>query len=193
MADLRDAFETHGFGDVRTFLNSGNVVFSADSHSSELEADIEGLLEAGLGMPLVVVVRSRRQLQNVVRKAPDGFGQQPDTYHSDVIFLKSPLRASDVIGGVELREGVDQVWPGTGVVYFARLSARRSRSKMNRLMSGAQYQRMTIRSSNTTTRRLELLENGGALPGLHAGPPRRTQPACGSRSRRPEEPSSAGP
>jgi len=160
MADLRDAFETHGFGDVRTFLNSGNVVFSADSHSSELEADIEGLLEARLGMPLVVVVRSRRQLQNVVRKAPDGFGQQPDTYHSDVIFLKSPLRASDVIGGVELREGVDQVWPGTGVVYFARLSARRSRSKMNRLMSGAQYQRMTIRSWNTTTRLLDLLENG---------------------------------
>jgi len=160
MSDLRDAFEGHGFEDVRTFLNSGNVVFSGDSSPSDLEDEIEEMLEAHLGRPLVVVVRSRRQMQNIVRKAPDGFGQQPDLYHSDVIFLKPPLTVGEAMEQVELREGVDQAWPGTGVIYFARLSARRTESRVNRMMSGPIYQRMTIRSWSTTTKLLDLLENG---------------------------------
>lgn len=160
MSDLRDAFEGHGFADVRTFLNSGNVVFSGGSSPSDLEDEIEEMLEAHLGRPLVVVVRSRRQMQNIVRKAPDGFGQQPDLYHSDVIFLKPPLTVGEAMEQVELREGVDQAWPGTGVIYFARLSARRTESRVNRMMSGPIYQRMTIRSWSTTTKLLDLLENG---------------------------------
>jgi uncharacterized protein (DUF1697 family) len=160
MSELRDAFEGHGFADVRTFLNSGNVVFSGGSSPSDLEDEIEEMLEAHLGRPLVVVVRSRRQMQNIVRKAPDGFGQQPDLYHSDVIFLKPPLTVGEAMEQVELREGVDQAWPGTGVIYFARLSARRTESRMNRMMSGPIYQLMTIRSWSTTTKLLDLLENG---------------------------------
>lgn len=160
MSELRDALEGHGFADVRTFLNSGNVVFSGGSSPSDLEDEIEEMLEAHLGRPLVVVVRSRRQMQNIVRKAPDGFGQQPDLYHSDVIFLKPPLTVGEAMEQVELREGVDQAWPGTGVIYFARLSARRTESRVNRMMSGPIYQRMTIRSWSTTTKLLDLLENG---------------------------------
>ena len=160
MSELRDASEGHGFADVRTFLNSGNVVFSGGSSPSDLEDEIEEMLEAHLGRPLVVVVRSRRQMQNIVRKAPDGFGQQPDLYHSDVIFLKPPLTVGEAMEQVELREGVDQAWPGTGVIYFARLSARRTESRMNRMMSGPIYQLMTIRSWSTTTKLLDLLENG---------------------------------
>lgn len=77
-----------------------------------------------------------------------------------MIFLKPPLTVGEAMEQVELREGVDQAWPGTGVIYFARLSARRTESRMNRMMSGPIYQLMTIRSWSTTTKLLDLLENG---------------------------------
>ena len=69
------------------------------------------MLERRFGVPLVVVVRSHRQLRNIVDKAPNGFGAAPDTYHSDVMFLKAAVgrRAMRV---VQLRDGVDQAWPG---------------------------------------------------------------------------------
>lgn len=156
MADLRDAFEAEGYGAVRTYLNSGNVLFEADGKAPDLEDEVEGMLERRLGVDLVVVVRSRRQLQNVVREAPEGFGEEPDRFHSDVVFLKAPLTPSRALGVVELREGVDQVWPGTGVLYFARLSARRTQSKMSRIVGTPEYQLMTIRSWNTTTKLLGL-------------------------------------
>ncbi len=157
MEDLRGAFDAEGFGDVRTYIQSGNVMFTSDAPRASLENDIEAMLEQRLGVPVVVVLRSRTQMRNVVKNAPSGFGQQPDRYHSDVIFLKRPLTARQAMRVVELRDGVDQAWPGTGIVYFARLSERRAQSRMSRIVGTPEYQRMTIRSWNTTTKLVDLL------------------------------------
>ena len=54
--------------------------------------------------------------------------------------------------------GPDGVWGGTGVVYFARLDARRAQSRLSRIIGTPQYQLMTIRNWNTTTRLLRLME-----------------------------------
>ena len=77
MADLREAFEAAGYDAVSTYIQSGNVLFESDVAGGSLEADIEAMLERRFGVPLVVVVRSHRQLRNIVDKAPDGFGAKP--------------------------------------------------------------------------------------------------------------------
>jgi uncharacterized protein (DUF1697 family) len=160
MADLRDAFETAGYQSVSTYIQSGNVLFATDASRGSLEDEVEAMLERRLGIPLVVVVRSHSQLRGVVDKAPDGFGARPGTYHSDVLFLKAPLTSRSAMRVVELREGVDRAWPGRGVVYFARLSARRTQSRMSRIAVTPEYQRMTIRSWATTTKLVGLLDRG---------------------------------
>jgi len=162
MADLRDAFEDAGYAAVSTYIQSGNVLFESDAPSGSLEDDLEAMLERRFGVPLVVVLRSERQLRAVVDKAPDGFGTEPGTYHSDVIFLKAPLSGQQAMRVVELRDGVDQAWPGRGVLYFARLSERRTQSRMSRIVGTPEYQQMTIRSWNTTTKLVGLLDERGA-------------------------------
>jgi uncharacterized protein (DUF1697 family) len=161
MTALREAFEAAGFGAVSTYIQSGNVLFESDGPRGSLEDDLEAMLERRFGVPLVVVVRSHRQLRNVVEKAPAHFGQRPDTYHSDVIFLKAPLTSRQAMRVVAQREGVDQAWPGAGVVYFARLSERRTESRMSRIVGTPEYQQMTIRSWSTTTKLLGLLDDLG--------------------------------
>src|SRR3546814_13444663 len=64
-------------------IQSGNVLFESDEPQASLEDRIEAALEGRFGFPILVVVRSHRQLRAVVQKAPEGFGQQPDLYHSD--------------------------------------------------------------------------------------------------------------
>lgn len=163
MADLRAAFETEGFTEVRTYIQSGNVIFRTDRAARSLEADIEAMLERRLGLPLVVVTRSHRQLRSVIDRAPDGFGQEPDRYHSDVVFLKAPLTSRTALRVVELREEVDRAWPGAGVLYFERLSARRAQSRMSKLVSTPEYQQMTIRNWNTATRLLQLCDEARSV------------------------------
>jgi uncharacterized protein (DUF1697 family) len=158
MADLRDAFETHGFDAVRTYIQSGNVVFESAAPAKSLEDDVEQMLEKRFGVPLVVVVRSQRQFSAVIDKAPKDFGRHPDEYHSDVIFLKAPLTAKQAMRTVQLRDEVDQAWPGTGVLYFARLSARRTQSRMSKIVGTPEYQQMTIRSWATVTKLQVLLD-----------------------------------
>jgi len=168
MTDLRAAFEDHGFGAVATYIQSGNVLFESDVPPAALEAEVEGLLERRFGVPLVVVVRSHRQMRDVVAKAPPGFGAAPETYHSDTVFLKAPLTAARAMLVVERREGVDQAWPGPGVLYFARLSERRTQSRMGKVVAKPEYQLMTIRSWTTTTKLVALLDGrmaDGRQPG----------------------------
>ena len=158
MADLRAAFEEDGHSDVTTYIASGNVLFSTTAARATLEDRLERVLERAFGLPLVVVVRTHAQLRAVVAGAPDGFGAKPGTFHSDAVFLRKPLTAARAMRVVELKDGVDRAWPGRGVLYFERLSAKRTASRMNRIVGTPEYALMTIRSWSTTTKLLELLD-----------------------------------
>jgi uncharacterized protein (DUF1697 family) len=162
MTDLREAFEGAGFQAVSTYIQSGNVLFESGTPQVSLEGDLEAMLERRFGIPLVVVLRTHHQLRNVVKRAPKGFGGESGTYHSDVIFLKAPLTSSQAMKIVKLREDVDQAWPGTGVLYFARVSDRRAQSRMSRIVGTPEYQQMTIRNWATTTKLLGLLDGRAA-------------------------------
>ena len=159
MADLRIALDDAGFDQVATYIASGNVLFSSEEDPATLEREIEALVETRFDLPITTVVRTHRELQDIVSNAPDGFGG--DDHHWDVVFLKAPLTVDEAMEIVRLRDGVDRAWPGSGVLYFARLSARRTQSKMRAIVGTPQYQLMTVRNWATTTRLLELLDERG--------------------------------
>ncbi len=158
MADLRAEMERAGYAAVQTYIQSGNVLFESEAPRDDLEASIESLLHERLETSVLVVVRSHRQLANVVAAAPEGFGTDRETYLSDVVFLKAPLTATQAMRVVSLRDGVDRAWAGTGVLYFQRLAERSSQSRLSRLVGTPQYQRMTIRNWSTTTKLLAMLD-----------------------------------
>ena len=56
------------------------------------------------------------------------------------------------------RPGVDEVWPGTGVIYSQRLSAQRTKSRLGKIVGTPAYKSMTIRSWATTLALLERME-----------------------------------
>ena len=56
------------------------------------------------------------------------------------------------------RDGVDRVWPGPGVVYSQRLSSERTKSRLGQIVGTPPYKCMTIRSWQTVTRLLALLD-----------------------------------
>jgi uncharacterized protein (DUF1697 family) len=169
MAELRAAFEDIGHTDVTTYIQSGNVLFTSSKPRAAVESQLEAELERHLGYPLVVVVRSHAQLRAIVDQAPSGFGKRRDTYHSDAIFLRAPLTPAKAMKVVKLRDGVDQAWTGRSVLYFARLSARRTQSRMSSIVGTPEYALMTIRSWQTTTKLLALLDDAAAAGGFRRG------------------------
>ena len=164
MAELKRCLEGLGFLDVSTFIASGNVVLTSDRKADDIAAQIEAALPKAFKLDselIKVLVLTRDQLQRVVDDRPTGFGDQPDKYHSDAIFLMG-IEPAEAMPIFNPREGVDRVWPGNGVVYSERLSAQRTKSRLSSMMTSPLYKSMTIRSWNTTVKLLEILNARGA-------------------------------
>ena len=161
MAELKACFETLGFKNVSTYIQSGNVLINTDrSDQAKLTSLVEEALSKTFNYQSRVVVRSYKQMKEVVGRAPKDFGSDPGTYRYDVVFLKEPLTAAEAIKSVSTKEGVDQAFVGRGVFYFSRLISRATQSHLSRIITMPVYQSMTIRNWNTTTKLLKLMEAG---------------------------------
>jgi uncharacterized protein (DUF1697 family) len=159
MPALKAAFEAEGFDDVSTYIQSGNVLFaSPETKPAVLTDRIEAMLAETFDYVPTVVVRSRKQMRAIVDGAPEGFGGRPAEYRYDVIFLKGPLTAKKAIGEVPTNPEVDTAHAGTGVLYFSRLIAKATASRMGKIVASPIYPSVTIRNWNTTTKLLSLME-----------------------------------
>jgi len=59
MPKLREALEAAGFEDVRTYLQSGNVVLSSRDPAAKVARACEQLIEKEFGLKIPIVVRTR--------------------------------------------------------------------------------------------------------------------------------------
>lgn len=159
MSDLKACFEKNGFPGAKTYIQSGNVLFSSKEQRSALVRRIEAMLGETFDYPASIVLRSEKQVRDVVRKAPKGFGASPREYRYDVIFLKEPLTSATALKTVPIKEGVDEVHGGSGVLYFSRLISKAAQSRLTRVIGMPIYKSMTIRNWNTTSKLLALLES----------------------------------
>jgi uncharacterized protein (DUF1697 family) len=159
MVGLRKCLEELGFSNVSTYIASGNVILESDKRPDEIKAQIEQALPKSFKLDnelIKVLVLSRNQLQAVINNKPEGFGEQPEKYHSDAIFLMG-IDSAQAMLVFDPREGVDKVWPGDGVIYSQRLSSQRTKSRLSKIIATPVYKSMTIRSWYTTTKLLEIL------------------------------------
>src|SRR5919205_1547316 len=72
MPALREALADAGFDDVRTYLQSGNVVLSSRAAPKTVARKCEALIAERFGLEIAVVVRTRDELAEVVRRNPLG-------------------------------------------------------------------------------------------------------------------------
>ena len=72
MADLRALVEWLGCTDVSTYVQSGNVVFRSDRTAGVLAKSLERGISSELGLDVAVVIRNRRQLQQLLAGNPFG-------------------------------------------------------------------------------------------------------------------------
>jgi uncharacterized protein (DUF1697 family) len=160
MAALRELVESLGHTKVSTYIASGNVILTSDRSAAAIKRELEEALPKAFKLDselISVLVLTRAQLRAVVKDRPKGFGDSPDTYHSDAVFLLG-ISADEAMEVFDPRPGVDEVWPGKGVIYSQRLSAQRTKSRLSKIVGTPAYRSMTIRNWSTTVALLERME-----------------------------------
>jgi len=157
MAALKESFERLGLKDVRTYINSGNILFrSPVADARALERRIDRLLGAGHGLGSKAVVRSEAEMARLVKRIDATWKPVPE-WKYNVIFLRHAVDSPRVLDGIALKPDIERAvyCPGT-LLWSARLSGF-SRTAMHKLVGQPLYQEMTIRNMNTTRKILEIM------------------------------------
>jgi uncharacterized protein (DUF1697 family) len=70
MADLKKVFEALGLCEVKTYIQSGNVLFKSAETEDALCNKIEQELEAVFGFPVKVILRTSKELEQLLLNCP---------------------------------------------------------------------------------------------------------------------------
>jgi uncharacterized protein (DUF1697 family) len=162
MAELRELFSGAGFEDVRTYVQSGNVVLSGDVDPGALEGRCERLLAERFGFEVPVVVRTRDELAAVVERNPLGdVAHDPKRYQ--VSFLDAELEEGAVERLMELAAPDERVL-ADGRELYAWHPDGVARSKLWAELAGTGLGvKATARNWTTVTKLLEMADAAGRL------------------------------
>jgi uncharacterized protein (DUF1697 family) len=94
MPALRELLTASGLQDVRTYVQSGNVVLRSDASPEELGQQCRDLISRHCGFDVPVIVRTPKQLEAVLDHDPLG-GQVTDFKRYLVSFLDAKIGAAD--------------------------------------------------------------------------------------------------
>ena len=134
MPQLRDALTEAGFDGVKTYLQSGNVVFSSKGSADQVARKCERLIAEEFGLDIPVVTRTRPQLAKVVERDPFGkVAVDPKRYQ--VSFLTSKLSA-EVIRKLEAAAVPSEQFVVEGREVYAWHPKGVARSKLWTLLAG---------------------------------------------------------
>jgi uncharacterized protein (DUF1697 family) len=158
MPALREALEAAGFDDVKTYLQSGNVVLESSAKPDAVRRQVEQLISETFGLEIAVVVRTRAQLAAVVKRNALGkVATEPKRYQ--VAFLSAKLPAQ-VVRELEEAAAPDERVVVAGREVYAWHPQTIARSKLWSKLAGKTLG-VTATSRNwTTVEALLALANG---------------------------------
>jgi len=149
MAAIKGALVALGLSDVRTYINSGNVIFSTRaSDAQRLTARIEKALEQHTGMAIKLLVMDHVTLKQIVDAIPDGWVDDK-TMRTYVLLLWKELDDRTILDRLPIKPGIDELKYTPGAVVWRVDRENVGRSHMNRIAGTPMYKKITIRSANT--------------------------------------------
>jgi uncharacterized protein (DUF1697 family) len=156
MAAIKEALVALGLSDVRTYINSGNVIFSTQASGvQQLTARIEKALEQHTGMAIKVLVMDHRTLKKMVDAIPRNWVDDK-TMRTYVLLLWKELDDRSILDSLPTKPGVDELKYTPGAVVWRVDREDVGRSQMNRIVGTPMYKKITIRSANTMRKLNEL-------------------------------------
>lgn len=158
MSELKECLEKAGFTDVRTYIQSGNVLFAAPkTDTGRLAGKIEAAIEKKFAMKVGVVVFAENEWRAIVHSAPKSWGKNKNWKHN-LLALLPGTETADVIEAMgTLKAEIEMVTAGRGVIYQSLSIESFGRTTSGKLSGHSICRRITVRNINTAQKLAELL------------------------------------
>lgn len=157
MPELKRVFEKQGFLDVRTYINSGNILFSSDSNVVlSLQKKCRRAIFDAFHVDIPVAIISADDLKEALSHAPKWWDNDINSKHNAIIVI-APASSAAVIKAVgEAKPEYEKVFCHGQVIFWSAPINTFSRTRWSKVASTAVYSDITIRNVNTTKKLLAL-------------------------------------
>lgn len=154
MLELKKTFESMGFSDVTTYLNSGNVIFASDVTPDA--RDIQKWLQKVFSLDIPVLIFSADQIIRIAEAIPDGWHNDA-MQKTDVVYLFSDLDNANFPMKIGYNADIETAVYVPGAVLWNVSRKNQSRSSLLKMVGTDLYLRVTIRNCNTARKLAELV------------------------------------
>jgi uncharacterized protein (DUF1697 family) len=158
MRELKAVFEAVGMASVRTFINSGNVIFSSEARD---RAELTGPLERGIagrfGLEVGVLVHDVEEMAAIVDSIPAHW-RNDDSHKCDVFFLWPDVDRPSIVDELGSNPEIDEARYVVGAVIRRIDRSNASKSGLLKVVGTPLYRRMTIRNCNTARKLVALMK-----------------------------------
>lgn len=154
MPELKQCFIEQGYGNVVTYLNSGNVIFDCDGEAGNIKEMIQKQFD--LDIPVLVIAQER--LGKILTCAPEWWGSEDKAIYDNLIFVlpeKTAEELSEMIG--EPSEELEKIFIHEDVIFWSFDRKRYAKANWwKKTASAGIGEYLTIRTANTVRKLAEL-------------------------------------
>ena len=163
MTDIKEAITGLGFADVRTYINSGNVIFSSTaSDTKRLARKIEKALEQKTGLAIKALVFDHLALKKIVAAIPARWVDS-QAMRCYVMLLWKEVDSREVLRHLPSNPEIEDVTYVPGAVIWRIDRENVTRSKMGRIAGTPFYKLQTTRNANTVRKLNDLMSASQGL------------------------------
>ena len=161
MSELREQIADEGYTNVRTYINSGNLLFEADASREDVAQRIENLLACRYDFPIRLALLTAQDYLAQLDELPDWW--HGEVARRDALFYTRGLDPDHVRERIEAMElGDEAVHVGEHAVFWAKFDEKTflKTAYHKRLLREDFYRQVTIRSGSTVEKIAAMLSRG---------------------------------
>lgn len=148
MKKLKALFESLGYTQVSTYINSGNVVFESTDKADHIRAVLEVAFKKEFGFAIPTLVLSQRAVQKIVAAIPPSWANDTEQ-KTDVAFLFPDIDTKGILAQLPIKTEHADVRYVKGVLMWNIKKVDLNKSQLDKLVGHRVYKHMTVRNVNT--------------------------------------------
>ena len=156
MDELKGIFEKMKFTDVKTYIQSGNVIFKDyENNKLKLSKRIEKTLLYNFKNEIKVAILTFFELEDILNNVPNEFGKDNKKYKYDILFLIEPLTKEGIMEKIKTIKCDDKIYEGGKAFYVKRNTEKLTGSYITQVLKISPN--ITVRNLNTSKKLYELM------------------------------------
>ena len=158
MKELKKEIENLGFGEVITYLNSGNVIFKSNIEDKGIIANnIHLMIKNKFNLDIPIFILTMQELEEILEHSPEWWGKNDKEIYNNIIFVIPPTTSKEVFETIGSPNEYEKIQEYKNNIFWSfDLKNYRKSNWWSKTASTEISDKITIRTANTMRKILEI-------------------------------------